>query len=108
MSAIEALQNIVRLVRNGQVRDEFPLFYHSVAALVAAVGDALFPLEPTVGAAAIDDALLADACDCLADAKSQLQAFAADGAEKLDPATIALLIDLAVKLITKWLEKRRS
>jgi hypothetical protein len=113
--SIECASDLFRMLRGRTVRDEFKLFckcFHillgGVFAVVVGEPD---EVEPVVGAA--DDIPTAE----LVRLKAEFEQLAADSAttfgaddgnEKLDPATVAMLIQLAVTLITKWIERRKN
>ncbi len=110
----ECLSDLYRLVTTRAVREELPLFAKCLYTLIGAslgmsIGEPTH-VEGVFGDAEPDAAELEKCRDALQSYADEGQTFGADGdeAEKLDPATIAMLIQLAVTLISKWLERRRT
>lgn len=110
---LECVTEIVRMVRGRTVRDEIKWFAKHVYNLTGA-GLSFFPGEPDDvtpifgGEAAEPTVEQVQECKAaLEQAQGELQSFGADENEAIDPATIAMLIQLAVTLITKWLERRK-
>lgn len=113
----ECLQTIVRLVRNGQVRDEFKLFAKCVYSLVGAgLGLVVGEPDPSTRQFSVED--LPD--EDLTAAQSALSDLAEDGVPQaaiadgddpqkaMDPATVALLIQMAIKVIGAIIERRKN
>lgn len=111
---IDCAKDIVRIVRNGAIAAEAPLFAKCVYTLAGA-GLAMSVGEPSDVQGVFGDAEVTtdDLEECLnalqkAEDSSEENFGAGDEAEAIDPATIAMLIQLAITLITKWLERRRA
>jgi hypothetical protein len=107
---LDCIRDLVRMVRGRTVRTELPLFAKCVytlvgAGLAASVGEPDL-VEPSFGSADVSDADLLECQAALQEFEGTFGA-EADGAEAIDPATLAMLIQLAVTLITKWLERRK-
>lgn len=112
--SLECVTEIIRMVRGRTVRDEIKLFAKCVYELVGG-GLSLFPgepeeVEPLIGAADVPTDQLQECKAALEQVQAEAQSFGADAddAEAIDPATLAMLIQLAVTLITKWLERRKN
>lgn len=107
---LDCIKDIIRMVRGRTVREELPLFAKCVHSLVGAglgatIGEPDL-VEPSFGAADVSDADLNECAAALQEFEGQSFGAEAD-AEAIDPATISLLIQLAMTLIQKWLEKRK-
>lgn len=111
--SLACVRDTVRIVRGRTVAAEQKLFAKCVWSLAgtglgATIGEPE-EVEPVFASDAIDDGELAECRAALEVAYEDGMAYGAgEGEAAIDPATLAILIDLAVKLITKWLERRKS
>lgn len=111
--SLECPKEIIRMVSGRTVRNELPLFakcVHTIAgtALGATIGEPA-DVEPLVFGS--DDVTIADLEEvkaALKEVKEEPTFGAGEGDEAIDPATLMLLIDLAIKLITKLIERRKQ
>jgi hypothetical protein len=109
---LDCVKDIIRMVRGRTVREELPLFAKCVhtltgTALGATIGEP-YLVEPSFGAAEVSDADLNEAAAALQEYQGASFGAEGDSAEAIDPATLAMLIQLAVTLISKWLERRQQ
>lgn len=115
--SLDPIQDVVRAVRAGTLRDDLPLAAKCAWEIVgmglgATVGE---PAEHPhgFGANGGEEANVEDLEACR-DGLQQLdvQTFGAAGdsadAEAIDPATLTMLIQLAVSIITKLIERRKN
>lgn len=105
---LDCMREVVRIVRGGTILTEKKLFAKCVYELTGAglsltIGepDVLGPFAGTVEPSLTD---LEDCCSALQDA----DVFGAAEDEAIDPATIMLLVELAVKIITAIIERRKQ
>lgn len=107
----ECFGDLIRVVRGGTVREELPLFAKCVytlagAALGATVGE---PAGPLAGAAPDAEQSVEELRECLASLSALKEdghgVYGADEAA-IDPATLSLLIQLAVQLISAWINRK--
>lgn len=109
--SLEVVQGIVRIVRGRTVAAEYQLFVKLVWSIVgtglgATIGEPA-NVEPVFGA--VDDGELTECQAALEAAYEEGMAYGgAEGEAAIDPATIAILIDLAIKIITRIIERRRT
>lgn len=115
---VECIQDIFRLVRGRTVRDELPLFAKCVYTLVGAglsitLGEPndgpMLAGQPADALEGVSDDELQKCCQALEQAEGEVQTFGAGDAEaeKLDPATLALLIQLAIQVIQAIINRRK-
>lgn len=108
---LECITLIVAMIRNREASARRAEFAHCVWELVgfglkATLGDA----SHAFGAAGdVDDDKLRECVTALKDYQDDGEAFGADSADEgIDPATLMILINLAVTLIQKWLNRKES
>lgn len=109
---LDCITRIVGLIRNREVSANKAEFFHCVwevqgFAQKSLVGDAdhSFGASPVVGY----DAELRDCCAALKDFHDDGESFGATAAdESLDPATIIMLVQVAIALIQKLLNRKES
>lgn len=99
----EAIQNVIRIITGGTVREEWALLVKSLFQIGEALVDLLAPTEPTFG-----DAVEAEAK--WGELSSTLEGFHAEGygasdAAAIDPATIMVIVQLVLTLIEKLRKK---
>lgn len=111
--ALTPITEIIQAVRAGTLRDDVPLAAKCAWEIVgmglgATVGE---PAEHPHAFGAGPEVSTADLEECKAALESvEGQSFGAAGdeAEAIDPATLAMLIQLAVSIITKLIERRKN
>lgn len=114
---VDCVKDVLRIVRSGSVKDELPLFAKCVHTLVGAglgatIGEPPGPLAASaVAETAVEECSLSSLEECrhvLEDLQEDGPGtFGADPAA-IDPATLAVLIQLAVQLLNAWINRRKS
>ncbi len=114
---VDCVKDVIRIVRSGSVKDELPLFAKCVHTLVGAglgatIGEPPGPVAAdAVAAAAIEECSLSDLEACRQSLEDLEEdgpgTFGADPAA-IDPATLQMLIALAVQLITAWINRKKT
>jgi hypothetical protein len=107
--SLDCVKDVIRIVRGGTITAELPLFAKCVYTLVGAGLGAAIGEPPDVApalAAADSDAELRECCAAL-ESVAGVQMAAAEGEQAIDPATIALLVQLAVQLIQAFLNRKK-
>lgn len=111
--SVECLKDLLRIIRGGTVREELALFakclYSMVgAALSATIGDPPGPVASTERLADPTNEELEECRAALASMKEDGHGIYGANEAAIDPATLTLIINLAVQLITAWLAKRKN
>ncbi len=114
----ECFGDILRIVRSRAVRDELALFLKCVYTLLGAALGATVGEPPGPMASQFDAALSECTLGELVELRSSLTAFQddmADGIEvygagdtAIDPATLAIIMQLVMALINKWINKKSA
>lgn len=114
---VDCVKDVIRIIRGGTVREELPLFAKCVHTLVGAglgatIGEPPGPLAASaVAETAVEECSLSSLEECrhvLEDLQEDGPGtFGADPAA-IDPATLQMLIALAVQLITAWINRKKS
>jgi hypothetical protein len=114
---VDCVKDVIRIIRGGTVREELPLFAKCVHTLVGAglgatIGEPPGPLAAdAVAETAVEECSLSSLEECrhvLEDLQEDGPGtFGADPAA-IDPATLQMLIALAVQLITAWINRKKS
>lgn len=115
--SLECVTNIVRIVRARAIAEERALFAKCVYELVGA-GLAMSVGEPSDGPFAgsnevLESTKVEELEDCraaLSEAQGQVESFGAAVDEKvgLDPATLALLLQIGMKLLEAIIARRKN
>lgn len=111
--SVECLKDLLRIIRGGTVREELALFakclYSMVgAALSATIGDPPGPMASVERQAEPTTEELEECHAALASMREDGHGIYGSGEAAIDPATLTILINLAVQLITAWLAKRKT
>lgn len=110
---VECITEIIRTVRQRKIAEDAANFANCLWTVVGfglkvGVGEATHEDGP-FGAADVSVEQLDECHNALAEASTLSAAeFGADDPNKLDPATIALLIQLAMQIITAWLNRKKT
>ncbi len=107
--SLDCVRNVVRIVRGGTVAAELKLFAKCVWSLTgtglgAAIGE---PGEVEPVFAAVDEGELKECLAALEVAYDDGMVYGA-GETAIDPVTLSIMIDLAVKLLKAWIERRKQ
>lgn len=114
---VDCVKDVIRIVRSGSVKDELPLFAKCVHTLVGAglgatIGE---PPGPVAANAVVDEALAECSLAELEECRHALEDLEEDGPgtfgadpAAIDPATLQMLIALAVQLITAWINRKKT
>lgn len=114
---VDCVKDVIRIIRGGTVREELPLFAKCVHTLVGAglgatIGEPPGPLAASaVAETVVEECSLSSLEECrhvLEDLQEDGPGtFGADEAA-IDPATLAVLIQLAVQLLNAWINRKKS
>ncbi len=114
---VDCVKDTIRIVRGGTVKEELPLFAKCVHTLVGAglgatIGE---PPGPVAADAATEVAVEECSLTALEECRHALEDFEEDGPgvygadpAAIDPATLQMLIALAVQLITAWINRKKT
>lgn len=103
--------DIIRIVRGGTVREELPLLAKCLYTLIGASLSATIGEPDETFAAAIDSLSVDELGECY----SALQGVKEDGPgiygageSAIDPATLAMLIQLGMALLKAWIDRKNQ
>lgn len=114
---VECFKDTLRIIRGGTVREELPLFAKSFHTLLGAAFGAIIGEPPgPMSAAALGEEFMQE---CSLDELKQLRVgleslnedgpgLAAADEAAIDPATLALIVQLVLALVNKWINKKES
>jgi hypothetical protein len=111
----ECFSDTLRIIRSRAVRDELALFLKCVYTLLGAALGATVGEPPGPMASQLDSALNECTLDELIELRSSMIALQEDGFETfgasetaIDPATLAIIMQLVMALINKWINKKQT
>lgn len=112
---LECLTTIVRIVRSKAIAEERALFAKCLyeilgAGLALGFGEPDGPILTGQESAELEAASTAElmkCCEALESAQSEVQSVGDAEAKAIDPATLAILIDLAIRIITAIINRRK-
>lgn len=114
---VDCVKDVIRIIRGGTVREELPLFAKCVHTLVGAglgatIGEPPGPLAAAAVAETVVEECSLSSLEVCRHALEDLQedGIGPCGADPaaIDPATLQMLIALAVQLITAWINRKKS